>query len=136
MIDLMMEDLGRQGLKRTMKRLLVSIVFFFLLCSPSLAFVSFGNIDSTLEYQDLIISPQGSQMTVFNKSSVGRDEFYIIITGTNFRDSTVYRHRMFVDFLPGYGAITLAMPPYRSNDTIFSIRFDLRKPMEMDVRIR
>ena len=119
-----------------MKRFLVSVLLVLAFYAPALAFVPFGNIDGTLDYADLVISPRGSQMTVINKSSIGREEFYIIVTGSNFRDSMVYRHRQYVDFIPGNGAVSFGMPAYPSNDSIFTIRFEIRKPREMDVRIR
>lgn len=115
--------------------LLVLLLLIAPVCSDA-GVVSFGQIDSTLEYSDLVIGPDGSQIVITNRSANGREEFYIILTATNFRRATVYRHRIYVDFIPGYGSVIADMPSYLSTDGIFDIRFEIRKPREMDVHVR
>lgn len=120
-----------------MKRAVLFLVVLLVLTSPpAWSFVGHGVIDFSLDYSDLVFSPDGSQVVVTNRSAQAREEFYIIIYATNFRDAQVYRHRFYVDYIPGYGSVIANMPPYLSRDSIFNIKFEIRKPKEMDVRVR
>lgn len=114
---------------------LAGIIFaLILLAAPAYALVSFGIIDNSLEYKDLSLLSGRSSVIIINKSSIHREEFYIIIKGYNFRNAAVYRHRVYIDFLRGYGEQAVSLPAYTGADKIFKVKFRVRKNKEFDVR--
>ncbi|MEW6668620.1 MAG: hypothetical protein AB1512_25690 [Thermodesulfobacteriota bacterium] len=100
--------------------------------SETSAFISFGNVDVAIDYQDFQRDGDGYNVTFVNKSANHREEFYIIVLGLDFRGAPIFRHRLYIDFLPGYGQISFFLPGY--NDNIVEVRFEVRKLREFDVR--
>jgi hypothetical protein len=98
------------------------------------AFISFGNVDVSIDYEDFQREGDGYNVTFVNKSANHREEFYIIVLGLDFRGAAIFRHRLYIEFLPGYGQMSFFLPGY--NENIVEVRFEVRKLREYDVRPR
>lgn len=116
-----------------MRKIWAIIFFIFLLFLPcrASAFVSFGNVDSTVDYENFDREGDGYTITFVNTSANHKAEFYIIVLGFDFRGATIFRHRLYIDFLPGYGKLSFFLPGY--NDDILEVGFEVRQLKEYDV---
>ncbi len=112
---------------------LAAILIIFV-CFPleTSAFISFGTVDVAIDYQDFQREGDGYNITFVNKSANHREEFYIIVLGLDFRGAAIFRHRLYIEFLPGYGQMSFYLPGYDEN--IVEVRFEVRKLRELDVR--
>jgi hypothetical protein len=112
----------------------LAAILIFLVSFPieTSAFISFGNVDVGIEYEDFQRDGDGYNITFVNKSANYREEFYIIVLGLDFRGAAIFRHRLYIDFLPGYGQISFYLPGYNQNIT--EVRFEVRRLSEFDVR--
>ena len=105
---------------------------FLTLPMDSSAFISFGTVDVAIDYQDFQREGDGYNITFVNKSANHKEEFYIIVLGLDFRGAAIFRHRLYIEFLPGYGQMSFYLPGY--NEDIVEVRFEVRKLRELDVR--
>ena len=112
----------------------LAAILIVLVCFPleTSAFISFGSVDVAIDYEDFQREGDGYNITFVNKSANYKDEFYIIVLGLDFRGAAIFRHRLYIDFLPGYGRISFYLPGY--NENIVEVRFEVRKLKEYDVR--
>jgi hypothetical protein len=113
---------------RLFAAILMGFVFFPM---ESSAFISFGTVDVAIDYQDFQREGDGYNITFVNKSANYREEFYIIVLGLDFRGAAIFRHRLYIEFLPGYGKMSFFLPGY--NENITEVRFEVRKLREYDV---
>ena len=60
-------------------------------------------------------------------------EFYLIVRGLDFSGHTIYRKRIYIDFIEGNGDIIFNLPGY--SDRISTWRLEYKKVPERDVRI-
>jgi hypothetical protein len=112
--------------------IIISILTIFI-STNSIAFISFGNITSTLDYKNFRQQDDGYTFTLVNKSTNEISEFYVIIRGYDYRKNTIYRKRIYVDFLEGNGELTFFLPGY--DERIFEVDIKTEKRMQLDVRI-
>jgi hypothetical protein len=111
---------------------LTTLLFFLVSCPlESSAFISFGNVDVAIDYQDFQRDGDGYNVTFVNKSANHKEEFYIIVLGLDFRGAAIFRHRLYIEFFPGYGKMSFFLPGY--NDNIVEVRFEVRRLREFDV---
>jgi hypothetical protein len=113
---------------------ILSAIVAILVFSPleTAAFISFGNVDVAIDYQDFQREGDGYNITFVNKSANHKEEFYIIVLGLDYRGAPIYRQRLYIEFLPGYGEMSFFLPGY--NENIVEVRFEVRKLREYDVR--
>ena len=107
------------------------VLILLLLPCRSEAFISFGNVDSTIDYENFARDGDGYIINFVNTSANHKAEFYIIVLGFDFRGATVFRNRIYIDFLPGYGRLAFFMPGY--NEDIVEVGFEVRRLKEYDV---
>ncbi len=115
----------------TMRVIWAIILLITLLPCSASGFMSFGNVDSTVDYENFERKEDGYTITFLNKSANHKAEFYIIVLGFDFRGATVFRHRLYIDFLPGYGELSFFLPGH--NDDILEVVFEVRHLYEYDV---
>ncbi len=79
------------------------------------------DVGSTIDYENFAPDGDGYSITFVNRSADHKAEFYIIVLGFDFRGATVFRQRLYIDFLPGYGEITYLRESVRmGKDVTFS----------------
>jgi hypothetical protein len=115
-----------------MRRIWIALFLSALLLpSDSSAFLSFGNVDAAVDYENFKREGDGYTITFVNQSANHKAEFYIIVLGFDFRGATILRHRLYIDFLPGYGRLSFYLPGY--SDDVLEVGFEVRRLREYDV---
>lgn len=119
-----------------MKRAIVFTAAALLLSATSVfAFMSSGHVNniSFMEFTDFERNGDGYTFTLRNGVTNDRSEFYLIVRGLDFLGRTVYRKRVYIDFLEGNGEKKFTLPVY--NSRISSWYLEYKKVPERDVRI-
>ena len=98
-------------------------------------FMSFGQVRNIafMDYKDFQRNDKGYTFTLRNEASNERAEFYLIVRGLDFSGKTVYRKRIYVDFIEGNGDLMFNLSGH--NDRISSWSLEYKKVLERDVRI-
>jgi len=120
-----------------MKYVIILIIAPLILsiASPSTAFMSSGHVRNThfLDYRDFQYSGNGYSFTLVNGTYRDKEEFYLIIRGLDISDKTVFRKRLFIDFIDGNGSKSFFFPSHHT-DKVNNIDIRYEQPDIKDVR--
>lgn len=118
-----------------MRKLIVPLFIVLSILALSLpvdAFMPWGRIDRHFDYKHFEREGDGYSFTLINKAKKGFSEFYVIIEGYGVGGDMVYRHRFYVDFIPGNSELSKSLPG--CDDDIFKVKVKLQENIEVDTR--
>ena len=101
------------------------VILFFLVPRSVMCFMSWGDIDENLAYEDFELLPDdsGYSFTLINKSTEAMVDSYIVVYGLGIMNQVVYRYGFRIRFLEGEGTYSTVLPP--STEEIWQIRFEV-----------
>lgn len=111
-----------------MKRLIWMLSICLIMPSTALAFISWGRIGPTLEYENFepLVSGDGYSFTLVNTGKRAVSDTCVLIYGLDISDQRIYEHELYIEFLEAGGRYSTVLPG--SEQQFWDVSFEVLQP--------